>query len=146
MKGVFCMELTAENVNKIFLDCLFKEKPLKEGTEYIPVVGVANMVGFIPDKVKEHSLEIKELLDQLHENFNESVGGGWSFLKAPFTKDDVQWGEHRNADELLMLGLASGCVQYQIEDRNMWALLPGNMPYFMVLNNQLPVTTKVVGK
>jgi hypothetical protein len=45
-----------------------------------------------------------------------------------------------------MLGLASGWVQYQIEDRNMWALLPGNMPYFMVLNNQLPVNTKIVGK
>lgn len=72
------MKLTADNVNKIFMDCLFEEEPL-EGTEYIPAIGVVNRVGFIPDKVKEHSLEIKELLDQLHENFKESVGGGWSF-------------------------------------------------------------------
>jgi hypothetical protein len=54
-----------------------------------------------------------------------------SFLNACMTKDDNQWGEHQNMEQLLALGIAIGYARILLP-RNMWSVLPGGVPYFSV--------------
>ena len=133
------MKLTSENVHKVFVDCLFDEEPT-EGTPFIPTKGIMLRVGFAPDKIEKNAEIIKELLDQLPENFNERTGSGWSFLNACVDKDENQWGEHQNVEELLLLGLGSGYVEYCIA-REFWNIMPGGMPYFVVHDQRVYVAT-----
>ena len=136
-------KLNAKKVNEIFKDCLFKEHPVC-GTAFIPVVGITSNVGLQPSKVEEHSDEIKELLDELPDNFKENLGGGWSFLEACVDKEGNQWGEHNNIQELLMLGIASGWAGYLVSSKELWSTFPGGVPYFMVFNNKHEVETRIV--
>lgn len=121
--------LTAEKVHTVIIDCLFREG--EDTTDHIPVSGVVLNLGFHPGRLKEHTDEIAELLAELPEGFSENMGGGRSFLDACMDKHGEQWGEHRNVDELLTLGLASGLVSYCLP-REVWHVLPGGMPYFTV--------------
>ena len=86
--------------------------------------------GFHPQRLESHKAEIKQLLAQLPHQFNE--GGGWTFLNACVTEAGDQWGEHRNIDQLLMLGVASKLAEYCMP-REFWPVLPGGMPYFKVV-------------
>lgn len=135
------MELTAINVNKIFEDCLFKTEP-KPGTKFIHAQGIVANVGFDPNKIEFYANDIKQLLDNLNENFNESSGGGWSFLEACMTKDNVHWGEHKSVEQLMLLGIASGWVKY-LFPREMWNILAGGMPCFVVVNERTNVEEEV---
>ena len=72
------------------------------------------------------------MLSHLPTGFHKSGGGGWSFLQACQDDNDVQWtGEHRTMDMLFALGQALGYVALALP-REMWAALPGGMPYFVV--------------
>lgn len=125
------MELTSKNVRKVLMDCLFEseEEAKKNGT---PIQNIMNTLYLNMDKVHEHEDDIVSFLDQLHPTFRESVGGGWSFLKLPFKgEEEEQWGEHPNADELVALGLASGKLKFLIENRDMWKMFPGGVPYIV---------------
>lgn len=135
------MELTATNVNKIFEDCLFKTEP-KPGTNFIHAQGIVANVGFDPNKIEFYANDIKQLLDNLNENFNESSGGGWSFLEACMTKDNVHWGEHKSVEQLMLLGIAAGWVKY-LFPREMWNILAGGMPCFVVVNERTNVEEEV---
>ena len=136
-------KLDAKKVNEIFMDCLFKEHPAC-GTTFIPVKGITMNVGLQASKVEEHSGEIKELLDELPDNFKENSGGGWSFLEACVDKEGNQWGEHNNMQELLMLGIASGWAGYLVSSRELWSAFPGGVPYFMIFDNKHEVETRTV--
>ena len=55
------MQLTSENVNKIFMNCLFKDKELKDGKPKIPclvVEGITIKVGFHKGRIKMHKKDI----------------------------------------------------------------------------------------
>ena len=125
--------LTAENVNAVFMDCLFRDG---EDTSN-PAVGegVLHKFGFHRERLEAHRDEIKQMLNCLPDNFQASKGGGWSFLNACMTKDGEQWGEHRSIEQLLALGLASGQAT-MLMPREMWKVLPGGMPYFSVVSAQ----------
>lgn len=124
------LELTSYNVETIFKDCLFKEG---ENTAKVVVVeGVISKFGFHPERLNAHKDEIKQLLQQLPDNFRKDKGGGWSFLQACVTKNDHQWGEHRNIEQLLVLGIATDQAKICLP-REMWSIFPGGMPYFMIL-------------
>ena len=130
------MELTAQNVNDVFRFCMFKDDELeniKGSDDFILGDGVRVRVGFHPERLKQSKENIKELLSHLSPAFmtTEQGGKGSSFLNACMTKDGVQWGEHVNVDELLMLGLASGFINYCLP-RDKWYIFPGGMPYFAV--------------
>lgn len=43
------------------------------------------------------------------------------------TKEGNQWGEHLNMEQLVVLGVASGNLQYCLP-KQMWSMLPGGMP------------------
>jgi hypothetical protein len=126
-------ELTAENVTFITKDCLFKDDiPQEELLKKAVIVhGIVNKWGFVPEKLEEHKTEIIEMLAQLPVEFQEKLGGGWSFLNACVRRDGVQWAEHPTMDMLFSLGQAVGAVQC-LMPREMWSLLPGGMPYYQV--------------
>jgi hypothetical protein len=126
------MELTSENVHDIFLNCLFEDDEPHD--QYVKAEGVMINVGFHPERLESHRGDIESMLDYLHANF--SVGGGWSFLNACNRADGTQWtGLHSVVDELVCLGLAIKHVSY-VAPREMWPILPGGMPYFVVRKRQ----------
>ena len=136
------MNITASNVLKVFNDCLFDTQP-DTGTEFIGVEGVHANVGFDPHKIEQHKEEITSLLDQLDDKFKENTGGGYSFMSVPFTKDGDQWGEQIDGDRLMMLGMAIGRVKYLLP-REMWRILPGSVPYYVITEEEFEVERKVV--
>lgn len=129
------MQLTPQNVRRIFSDCLFTDdevKGLNPGeapTNAVIVVGITMKVGLNKDRLSKHKEEIKELLSQISDAPNEE---GTSFLNIPFLKNKEQWGEHTSAQELMILGLASSFMKYCVPSPSMWKLLPGGVPYVRI--------------
>lgn len=123
------MDLTAQNVQKILFDCFFKDG---ESTDvHIKAQGVRGPMGFHPERLESHRLDIEGLLKQLPIEFMKSGGGGYTFLNGCLTSTGEQWGDQSNVDELLCLGIAIGKVSFSMP-REMWNILPGGMPYFTV--------------
>ena len=124
------MELTSANVEKTFKECLFKRG--ENTSNYIEAHAITIRIGFHPQRIEEKRKDIDDMLLQLHGNFMESQGGGWTFLNACLNKDGKQWtGEHQTMDCLLALGLAIKKVEFQLA-RELWQSLPGGMPFFFV--------------
>ena len=131
-KGLL-MELTADNVNKLFVGSMFGEgvdQATMEETA-IRVSGITSNVGFDPEKIAANKSNIHAMLEQLPDEFMVGKGGGMSFLQMCQTKTGQQWGEHRNMEQLAMLGMAAGYVELCLP-REMWSALPGGMPYFTI--------------
>ena len=125
------MNLTSENVEKIFMDCLFKKGENTENA--ILVEGITSKFGFHPERIKHYSNDIEEMLYQLPKEFKKQHGGGMSFLNACNNLNGEQWtGFHRIMEQLFAIGMASGKVKC-LMPRDMWSLLPGGMPYYVVL-------------
>lgn len=123
------MKLTAENVNTILIDCLYKND--EDTTNHVKASGVKLNIIFNPNKLKEHKQKIEDMLNQLPDQFHKNKGGGWSFLHACRTNKGVQWGNHSNIDELLCLGIAIEKAEIQLP-REMWKSFPGEMPYITI--------------
>lgn len=122
--------ITAVQVNHIFMDCLFKEG---EDTEHhILTEGIIHTVGFQPERLEQHRQEIHDMLAELPDEFKVATGGGYSFLNACLDRYGNQWAdEHRTVEQLVLLGLAIGEVEYLLP-RPMWGMMPGGVPYFVV--------------
>lgn len=134
------MELTSANVHEVFVSCLFKpeEVPTNElPLEGVLAHGITINVGFHPERLKARFEDIKSLLSSLPpgfmkgENNANEENGGWSFIYLVNDKEERQWGEQANAQELLLLGLASNLIKYAAE-RTLWHIFPGNVPYLVV--------------
>lgn len=136
------MQLTAKNVEKVFLDCFLKEGYTDE-TKVIPVNSVTGNFGFDPDKIEKYSEDIHDMIGQLSSNFDEK-NQGYTFMNLPFKgENNEQWGEQRNGDQLMALGLASGWMKLTLEDKLIWAALPGGVPYVYRLDNRADVSDKI---
>jgi hypothetical protein len=124
------MELTAENVNNIFIDCLFDEG--EDTSNHVEAHGVHIRVGFHPEKLKANAPKIIELLNELPDSFKKGSGDGMSFLKICDDKNGNQWtGFHKQMDELVTLGLAIKKLSYLLP-REMWEAFPGGVPYLII--------------
>jgi hypothetical protein len=125
------MKLTAENVHTTFMKCLFSEG---ESTEnYVLGEGCITKVGFHPERLKSNETNISEMLNQLPDEFKKIGGGGMSFLNMCNDKDGNQWSDlHQTMDELVTMGIASEKASF-LMPRDMWNVLPGGMPYVVVL-------------
>jgi len=136
------MKLTAENVKKTLLDCLFTDEELKacngKPEKFVMAEGVMMKVGFHPERLESHRAEVSSMLSELPPEFmHDNPSGGWSFLNACMTKNGEQWGEHPNIDELLLLGFGLNMVKYLLP-RPVWKAMPGGVPYFIVNLNGFP--------
>lgn len=122
--------LSAERVEEIFLDCLFRDG--EDTSKHVKAEGINSNAGFHPGRLENHKAEIEVMLDELPDEFKLSEGGGWSFLNAFEDKHGNQWtGLHRRMEQLFLLGIAIGKVEYQLP-RDMWSVLPGGMPYLVI--------------
>ena len=130
------MLLTAENVDTVFKDCLFKDDEIEEGRPKFPYTeaqGITMRIGFHTERLQGHKEDIHSMLKALPKEFMEGTGGGWTFLNACNDCNDVQWtGEHRRMEQLFLLGLAIEKVKCMMP-REIWNTLPGGVPYYMVL-------------
>ena len=122
--------LTSEAVTALTKECLFKEDEPRDGA--VEVAGVISKFSFCPERIAEKTAAITELLAELPDEFKQTGGGGWSFLNACLDRDGKQWGEHRDMEALFCLGIAAGKAKWQLP-RDMWDVLPGGMPYVVVL-------------
>lgn len=132
--------LNPERVEQIFLACLFKDG--EDHSKYIPALGITSNVGFHPGRIEEHKAEIAAMLDELPDDFKESGGGGMSFLNACNDRHGKQWTNfHQRMEQLFQLGLAIGKATC-LMPREMWGVLPGGMPYYVVHNDFRKVELK----
>lgn len=117
--------LTSENVNKIFTDCLFKDNEIQDGEpicEYTVAEGIRGQFYFHSERLEQYDEDISDLVGQLAD-----IEQGPSFFNLCMTKEGNQWGEHLNMEQLVVLGVASGNLQYCLP-KQMWSMLPGGMP------------------
>ena len=122
--------LTPERVSELFEKCLFQDG--EDTSTAVVVEGIVANVGFHPGRLAAAADEIRALLNELPEKFRENEGGGWSFLNACMDRHDHQWtGVHSTMEQLFLLGLASGQVECLLP-RELWSVLPGGMPYYMI--------------
>lgn len=124
------MKLTAQNLEAVFIDRLFKEG--EDASNPAMANGIVSNFGFHRERLASHADDIQTMLDELPDDFREGKGGGMSFLNACMTRDGHQWGEHRNMEQLFALGTASGKAKL-LMPRDMWGFLPGGMPYYSVV-------------
>lgn len=123
-------KLTSKRVEAIFLDCLFREG--EDTSKHIRVEGIMTTVGFHPSRLEGHKSKIEEMLGELPKEFQQSGGGGWSFLNACNDKEGNQWtGLQPVVEQLVLLGIGIGKVKFQLP-RSAWKVLPGGVPYFVV--------------
>lgn len=123
-------KLNPGRVEKIFLDCLFKDG--EDTSKHIAVRGITLNVGFHPERLESYKSAIEKMLTELPNEFQQSGGGGWSFLNACSDKDGNQWtGLHQAMEQLVVLGIGIGKVKFQLP-REMWKAFPGGMSYFVI--------------
>jgi hypothetical protein len=127
------MKLSSEAVQSITMVCLYK--PDEIGKEIPPegavlVDGIVHNYAFHPDRIKDQKKNIDDLLWQLHPNFQRDKGGGWSFLNGALDKDGRQWGEQRDVEALVCLGIGVGSASWLMKE--MASAMPGGVPFFEV--------------
>ncbi|MFP3726373.1 hypothetical protein U8V72_14390 [Priestia filamentosa] len=105
--------LTAANVEKVFIDCLFKKEEVlrnehKENS--IVIKGVAHTFTFHPERVKQNTSKVKEFIEELPE----VIHLGMSFLQMIYSKSGEHWAEHHHVELLMVLGLATKTLDHLI--------------------------------
>ncbi len=126
--------LTAERVEEIFKDCLYRNEEIKDGKPpdgTVVIEGIVSKYGLHPSRLETHRQEVRQMLDELPDEFKIGTGAGWSFLNMCVRKDGVHWGEHPSMELLVCLGIGLGYVRYCLP-REMWSALPGGVPYISV--------------
>lgn len=122
------MELTAENVEIMFNECFSEDEE-----NAVKCDAVVHSFSFIKEKLEENESNIYSMLCNLPKEFMQNTGGGYSFLMACNDKDGRQWtGLHLTMEKLFALGIGIGKVKCLLP-RELWQMMPGGMPYFMVL-------------
>ena len=127
-------KLTAQNVSWVATHCLYGQKFNDNDVPEDAILqdGIRYSYGFAKDKLEDCRPIIEAWLDQLHPNFHAGTGGGYSFLAAGETIDGNLWGEHIDVERMMVLGIAIGRIKYCFDDRSLWEVMPGGMPYFMI--------------
>lgn len=121
-------KLSSSAVNDLFWNCLAGSE---EDSDVKLVGGIVRTFMFDPAKLIENKESIVSFLMELPEKFQEEKGGGWSFLEACMDKEGNHWAEHPTIERLMGLGIAIDKVEYVLP-REMWSVLPGGMPYFVI--------------
>jgi len=119
--------ISASRLSDMFKECLATEFDV----EPVIVSGLVNTVAFDEGRLKSHKDEIVNMLNHLPDEFKLTGGGGYSFLQMPFDRYGQQWGEQRNAEQLLLMALALDLASYCLP-REYWSALPGGVPYVVI--------------
>lgn len=110
--------LDTKRVEEIFRDCLLKDG--EDADKGIGVDSIIRDVQFHLERLEVYRVEIETFLSELPDAFQESGGGGASFLAACKDKHDNLWtGCHLCMGQLFSLGLGIGKVKHTMP-REMW--------------------------
>jgi hypothetical protein len=128
--------ISTTRVEEILVDCLYNSDEVSGDSEVpegaVTAEGILRTYAFHPERLESHREEITAMLKELPEQFKRSGGGGWSFLNACDDRNGVQWtGLHLRMEQLFCLGIGLDLVAWALP-RDMWAALPGGMPYVVV--------------
>lgn len=126
-------KLSADAVTAVMKRVLFTDAELAAAGGGVPdgaviVDGLVRKFGFHPARVAAEKPAIDSLLAELPDNFKLNGGGGWSFLNGCMDRDGQQWGEQRDVEALVCLGIGAGSASWVMKD--MANVLPGGVPYF----------------
>ena len=137
------VKLSSNSVGDVFRSCLFSEEELTESglpaSAMVKVEAVADTYGFSQANLETVKDNIIELLMQLSESFFKGIGDGDSFSNAVRNDRGIVWTKSQvEVDQLLALGLGIGMITYSLP-RDMWAILPGGMPYFTINMDKVDV-------
>lgn len=134
--------IEATRVEEIFLDSLHTDEEVEKfGKEELTgsatiVEAIMNTFAFHTERLQSHKEEVKEMLAELPDQFQQKEGGGWSFLNFCVTKDGKQWtGLHLRMEQLLAVSIGLGLMKIQMP-RELWRAFPGGMPYIVVLEEE----------
>lgn len=94
------------------------------------VDGLVRRFAFHPERIKAAKPEVDALLRELSIHFQIGDGGGATFLNGCLDKNGEQWGEHRDVEALVALGIGVGSASWVLRD--MADALPGGVPFFEV--------------
>lgn len=124
--------ISANRISEIFYDCLYKDEEIVDGKPVVPpTIGVGirmSEIGFFPERLEGYRKEIEGTIGNLPSMFRD----GWSFLNLCIDKEERQWGEHMNCEQLMALGTAIGKMVV-LAPRELWPALPGGMPYLQTM-------------
>lgn len=124
--------IDTERLHEIFTDCLFQSDEIAaDGIPLVPpkiIQGITRQYGLYPERYKKYKDELVSMLEELPDAFKCGI----SFLQMPFDKNEDQWGEHINCEQLVVLGIANDLIMYPFP-KDMWEVLPGGLPYIKIL-------------
>ena len=128
------MYLSAKNVKKVFLGCMYKRGI--SDTEDIPngsivVEGINSNVVFDPEMVNANKEDIRDFISQIMDDFSSVKDKGSSFINLPFNKDKKRWGDDVDAEQLMILCIAAGYMKY-LTPSSEWINHPGGKPVLFV--------------
>ena len=116
----------SELVRNAFAKCIFNED--EDKTDYVTVEGIVNNFGLHPQRLEEQRELVTALLAELPAEFKE----GNTFLNLFTTKNGELWtGEHTVCEQLTVMAVGLDLMTYCFQ-REMWAVLPGGVPYVIV--------------
>lgn len=119
--------LTADAVEAVLEDCLLRDGE-READAIIPE-GIVHRYALHSERLAAHRDEVLAWIDELPSEFLADGGGGWSFLNLCNRIDGEQWtGFHLRMEQLVALAMGLGLASF-LMPREMWAVLPGGVPY-----------------
>jgi hypothetical protein len=125
----------AEEVRRILMECLYTEEETNGGQEVpkdaVLVEGIVNNFGFHPERLEAHREQVRELLNEMPDDFHAGKGGGMSFLQMCVDKHGQHWAEHPTLGALLALGIGLKMAVFPLP-RQVWGILPGGVPYVII--------------
>ena len=120
--------INAKRVEEILIDCLIKDsdhincKRLPKN-KVVVVKGIVNNYGFHKERLESYREEVRSLLNNLSPDIKEGI----SFLNICMDKENNQWGEHPDCENLVCLAIGLEIIRYVLP-KEAWFLLPGNVP------------------
>lgn len=102
-----------------------------------PALHIATDVMLNKQIVEDNREKIVEWINELHPNFLNTGGGGWSSLNLCMDKNEEQWtGLQMVTFQLFALASVIGLADFLLP-RDMWSVLPGGMPYVVFRTEEL---------
>ncbi len=126
--------IDSEEVRKAILNCLYKEKELKNGTPKgaITPKGITEKFALHPGRLEKKRSKVIRWLKALPHQFRENGGGGCYLLNACYQENGALWTDVRQRIEELFC-LASGLgLAKRGTSRIFFSDFPGGMPCYTI--------------
>jgi len=132
-----------ERISEIFKDCLLRKAEIVKGKPACRHTKVQSVgkhfsgyrIVFSEERVSQYANEIDGMLDQLQKGFKENSGGGMTLKEACVDAEGKLWTEKEGyAEELMMLGIATGRVHFRLARNQEDTLLPGT--FFLAVKDK----------